>query len=49
MSRTDKALATLVKLIEAGWEFPDAVCKAAREHKVSVNKLTIAYDVHCAT
>lgn len=42
--RLSKALATLNDLLSAGYEYPDAEYKAARQHKANQGDLRAAYD-----
>jgi hypothetical protein len=44
MTKTEKALAKLNELIEAGREFPDVVHVVARSHGIKESTLTRAYD-----
>ena len=46
--RLSKALATLSDLLSAGYEYPDAEYKAARQHKANQDDLRAAYDDMCA-
>lgn len=45
MERTiTAALATLKSLIAEGYDYADAEWRAAKAHKVSANRLRLAYD-----
>jgi len=49
-NRIEAALATLITLIEAGMEYPDAHCRAGEKHALvgrQYNLLAAAYDAWC--
>ena len=50
-NRIEAALATLIALIDAGMEYPDAHCRAGEKHALVGRQYTLlaeAYDAHCA-
>ena len=49
-NRIEAALATLITLIEAGMEYPDAHCRAGEKHALvgrQYDLLAAAYDAWC--
>lgn len=44
MNKIEKAVAMILDLIEAGWEFPDALMKACSKFNVDSKKVIDVYD-----
>jgi len=46
--RLELAFAELIRLIESGWEFPDAKMSVCARFNVTSDFITAAYDEYCA-
>lgn len=47
-AKEERCFSKLLELVENGWEFPDAVCKASNNGKdIDSERLKDLYDFHC--